>query len=644
MRPSGQSARTLRNILPIAAVAALSTAACNLGGAGGGADPTPAAVDGVPAYMIKGDPGAKVTLVEWSDYQCPFCAQHTRETAPRIEQDYVETGKVRVMFRDLPLTQIHPQAAKAAEAARCAGELGAGEGYWGMHDHLFETQDAWSGQEGAAEHFKGLAGELGLDGAAFAACLDGGAQAAAVQADLAEAQKLGLSGTPSFTVAGAVLEGALPFEEFQKPFDILVAGGTLPTATPPPPTPKLVEIDAPTYEVDLGDAPAKGDPDAPITVVEFSDYQCPYCAEYVAETYPVLNTEFIAKGRVRYVFKDFPLTQIHPQAPAAAQAAHCARDEGGDEAYWKMHDALFAGQDRWAGQSAPAPVFGELAREQGLDGDRLAACVESGRHQARVDEAARQAQSLGLSGTPSFFFNGYMKAGVPSPEALTALLEQLERGEALKMMVPEDVAGTLEPGTPGTPPPTGTPVAVDTGDAPVKGDAGAPVTIVEFSDFQCPYCAAYATDTYPEIVKRFVDAGKVRYVFKDFPLAQIHPQAPEAAEAARCARDQGGDEAFWAMHDKLFAAQAEWSEQPDAADRFATYAAGLGLDRAALSKCLAADTHAAAVQADFEAGRGYGVEGTPSFFVNGRLIAGAMPLADFEAVIEEAAGGEAARE
>jgi protein-disulfide isomerase len=125
----------------------------------------------------------------------------------------------------------------------------------------------------------------------------------------------------------------------------------------------------------------------------------------------------------------------------------------------------------------------------------------------------------------------------------------------------------------------------------------------------------------------------VLYVFKDFPLTSIHPQAPKAAEAARCAGDQ---EAYWEMHDLLFQNQQQWSGQATAVDIFKDYAGQLGLDQAAFDQCLDSGTHAAAVEANLQQGVEFGVRGTPGFFVNRTPLPGAYPIEAFQQLIEQA--------
>ena len=268
----------------------------------------------------KGSADAAVTIVEYSDYQCPFCSRWVDETYPVILQEYIDTGKVRLEFRDFPLDSIHPNATPAAIAARCAGEQGD---YWGMHDRLFGNQDQWSGAADPSEIFSGYAGEMGLDTAAFAACLTSGQFDEAIAQDLQAGQAAGITGTPSFLINGNLLVGAQPASGFQQALDTLLAGGTLadPNAAvqEPQQAPEPVEIS-------IAGAPIKGDPNAPMTIVEYSDYECPFCSRFASQTMPALLQEYIDSGQAKLVFKDFPLESIHPNAQKAAEAARCVRE------------------------------------------------------------------------------------------------------------------------------------------------------------------------------------------------------------------------------------------------------------------------------------------------------------------------------
>jgi protein-disulfide isomerase len=165
---------------------------------------------------------------------------------------------------------------------------------------------------------------------------------------------------------------------------------------------------------------------------------------------------------------------------------------------------------------------------------------------------------------------------------------------------------------------------VAAGDGPAQGPADAPVTIVEFSDFQCPFCSR-VIPTLERVTEEYGE--KVRLVFRQFPLHRIHPEAQKAAEASFCADDQGK---FWEMHDAMFADQGGL-----AVDKLKEKAAALELDEAAFAECLASDKYADRVDADLQAGTAAGVSGTPALFINGRFLSGAQPFDEIAKVIDD---------
>lgn len=164
-------------------------------------------------------------------------------------------------------------------------------------------------------------------------------------------------------------------------------------------------------------------------------------------------------------------------------------------------------------------------------------------------------------------------------------------------------------------------------DDPFKGDANAPVTIVEWSDFQCPFCSRFYKDTLSQIEEKYVKTGKVKLVYRDFPLS-FHPFAQKAAEAAECANEHGK---FWEMHDKIFDNQATLS-----IENLKTWAGVIGLDTGSFNDCLDSGKMAGEVQKDLNDGTSAGIRGTPGFIINGVSISGAQPYANFEAAIEAA--------
>lgn len=169
-------------------------------------------------------------------------------------------------------------------------------------------------------------------------------------------------------------------------------------------------------------------------------------------------------------------------------------------------------------------------------------------------------------------------------------------------------------------------VDVSADDDPVKGNADAPVTIIEFSDFQCPFCARFFSDTLPQIEENYIKTGKVKLVYRDFPLDNIHLQATPAAQAAECADEQGK---FYEYHDKLFE-----NQQLLSTDNYKKWAEELGLDTDQFNGCVDSKKYASEVAKDSADGSAAGVTGTPAFFINGKYISGAQPFSVFEALIE----------
>ncbi|MFH0956236.1 MAG: thioredoxin domain-containing protein [Candidatus Aenigmatarchaeota archaeon] len=164
---------------------------------------------------VLGQASAKVTIIEFSDFQCPYCSRFVLQTFPQIKTNYIDTGKAKLIFRDFPLG-FHANAAKAAEAAECAGDQGK---YYEMHDKLFGNQSALG-----IDSYKQWAAELGLNTATFNSCLDSGKYTAEVAADAAAGAAAGVTGTPTFFINGAKLVGAQPYEAFQQAIDAALAG------------------------------------------------------------------------------------------------------------------------------------------------------------------------------------------------------------------------------------------------------------------------------------------------------------------------------------------------------------------------------------------------------------------------------------
>ncbi|MDH3276963.1 MAG: DsbA family protein [Nitrosopumilus sp.] len=182
------------------------------------------------------------------------------------------------------------------------------------------------------------------------------------------------------------------------------------------------------------------------------------------------------------------------------------------------------------------------------------------------------------------------------------------------------------------------PVKISIDDDPIRGDPNAPITIVEFSDFQCPFCARFHVQTLPFLLEDYIDTGKVNLVYRDFPIQSIHPNALPAAVAAECANEQGK---YWEYHDTLFEKQSGWSRLDSNAviATFSQYATDIGLEQQQFDSCLETGKYLEEVQGDLSDGRAYDITGTPGFFIGNDQIgfvklSGAQPFDAFQRIID----------
>jgi protein-disulfide isomerase len=486
----------------------------------------------------------------------------------------------------------HPQAQKAAEAAECAGVQGA---FWEMHDAIFEAQEQWAGNEGAEQMFVDMAAELGLDQGQFEACLTGGEFADEVQADLQEGQAAGVTGTPGFLINGSLLSGAQPFSAFQQQIDYYLAGGVEPS----------MEVPADSFR-------SMGDADAPVVVTEFSDYGCPACAQVEQTVIPQLVERYVDTGVVRFVYRQFPLESLHPNAPAASRAAYCAAQQG---AYWEMHEVLFANKDQWNGSTDPIADFGRYATDLGLDATALAECIDSNEARVFVQGDMLAGQDLGVNATPYFFVGDLpIRGGLP--------IEQL--GQVIEYVADGGPTPNILPQTPG--------------DWRLQGDpAGgtANAITIAFLNYADPDSANHVLEVWPQLQETYIDPGQLIYVVHPL-FEQVDSPAADAATAAVCAARQ---DSFLEMHTLLFENQEEWTAAADVPATLVGYASDLGLDAGQFESCLASDDARLEARSGNVVAALYGVPGAPVFlFNNGQGEQGPITFEEFQTIIDSISG------
>jgi protein-disulfide isomerase len=388
--------------------------------------------------FYRGDPDARVKLVEWSDFECPYCARHATEVGPLLDEAYVATGKVQHVFRNLPLS-FHPNAVPSAVAAYCAGQQDPAL-FWKMHDWLFANQSVWSSGQDAPAQFREQALALRADADKYDACVTAPETEAAINRDLSEGMQLQIAGTPAFYVNDWFLGGAYPFEAFQ---DAIIKAEQ---GIHPPPTPTPLPEGVAPYDADpsrpgmtYDGSPTRGEGDARLILVAFDDFKCEACLQHFKEIEPLLKSKYVDTGELREVFKFYPIS-----APHAAVASLCALEQG---KFWEFHDLLFQEQANWTdGDRARMLEYGDQLK---LDVAKLEECIADGRHQDQIENEGGLAQELGFFAAPSFvLIDTQANTGLPIQGATTP--EQFE--EAIQQL--------LNPPTPEpepTPAPTPTP-------------------------------------------------------------------------------------------------------------------------------------------------------------------------------------------
>ena len=343
----------------------------------------------------------------------------------------------------------------------------------------------------------------------------------------------------------------------------------------------------------------RGSDKAPVTVMVFSDFESFPCSRSAAVAVGVVE----ANRDVRLIFKHAPAAS-NPNALLAHEAALASGAQG---KFWEMHDTLFANQ-----QHLSRPDLVGYAKQIGLNLPAFEQALDRHTYRIVIERDLAEARGLGVTTTPTFFVNGRRLAGPQGYASLGAVIESLLAGIPQSQRVQEEIVAS------------GPAQAISLDHAPAQGPAAAPISLVEFSDFECPYCAKTAP-----VVHQLLAAypTQVHLAFKHYPLP-MHKESPLAHEAALAAGDQGK---FWEMHDALFASQDKLSRE----DLIAK-AKQLNLDMLRFTRDLDSHRFKPAVDADRQEGNRLGIDGTPFFFINGHAISGGVSLADFKKLIDTA--------
>lgn len=402
---------------------------------------------------------------------------------------------------------------------------------------------------------------------------------------------------------GSYVQGlALPPSDFPGAFPEAKLPANVPPAAVGAPAVKTATFD------DLAGRPSMGPENAPVTIVEFSDFHCPFCKR-VEPTIDQLMKNYA--GKIRKVWRHYPLP-FHTGADRTHMASECAHDQG---KFWEYHAKIFENQ----GSTKDDASLIRLAEELKLDKGKFQSCLASDKNKEAVEKDVTKAKASGVSGTPAFFVNGRLLSGAkPYDEFKNAVEASLDpsKAAALWPAVPVQPQG-----------PAAAPTNVvfnDLEGRPTEGKKDAPISLVIFSDFHCPFCKR-VEPTIDQLMKNY--AGKIKKVWRHYPLP-FHQGADRTHMASECASEQGK---FWQYHKKLI--EAPSSPKDDA--ELIQLAKDADLNKRKFESCLSSNKYQDLIKKEIAAGARYGVRGTPAVFVNGQLVSGAQPYENFDKIIRE---------
>jgi protein-disulfide isomerase len=503
-----------------------------------------------------------VTIIEFADFQCPFCATQAPDLR-KLQREY--PNKVQVLFKNFPL-QFHSRAKAAHLAAFAAGEQGK---FWEMHDLIFSHPDRLSDAD-----LEQYAEQLGLNKDRFRSAVQSNSARAALENDIAEGQKLGINGTPTLIVNGHRIEGLQNYDHLKRVVEAELHGQSWPDDT--------TIQNSGTVQVQTTEAPFLGSSSAPVTIVEFSDFQCPFCARAV----PALE-RLVAEnpGKIKVVYKNFPL-DFHPDSFLAHRAAAAAGQQG---KFWEMHHLIFENQ-----HSIKRDDLIRFAVQLKLDMQKFMRDLDDSALAKRIEADKEEGTRLGVSGTPTFVVNGKMASGFSEPEFRSMIARELPNTNATTsadLSIP----------------------AVSSVDL-TMGPKDAPITIQWFVDLGSPLSASSAV-----ALQHYVAAhhGMTQVQFRNFPLPN-RQNSMLLHEFVLAAAAQGR---FWQAESLLLV-----DPKPKDRSELRLLASQLGLNQEILWQEIDANKYASVISRDVTSAREWGVTGSPTFVVGGRKLDGVNGL------------------
>lgn len=590
--------------------------------------------------VFKGPADAPVTIINFSDFQCPF-SKRSVEAMEKMMKNY--DGKVRYVYKHFPLG-FHKMAKPAALASIAAHKQGK---FWEYYGRLFEDIKKID-----PDTLVLYAKELNLDMEKFEADRNSEEAGKILQDDMSLGSRFGVRGTPTLFINGRKIVGAnmakieetivLQIAEGEKLkakgikdiYGEIISNG-LTKYVPPKRKPATIPQDVFKVEIPAG-APVWGSAQADVTIVLFDDFECPFCSRLYT-TFEQIRKDY--EGKVRIAFINYPL-KFHKKAMPASYAAIAAGKQG---KFWEMYGSLFSKQKEWKSAPDMQKWFENEALVLELDVEKFKKDMEGASVRKIVDDDIKLGENLGIRGTPASFVNGRFVSGALPYNSFKQLIdEELKKAEELRAKGFSGIAlynETIKDGLTKIPRGAGAreekadPDKVYdiklSGKEPVKGGKKAEVTVVEFSDFQCPFCRK-GSAVIDEVVNDY--KGRVNLIFKHMPLS-FHKEARPAAQFTIAVKKIYGDEKFFKVSAILFERQNDWKSEHLV--KFESYAKELKLDWKKIRAEMEKPETDLVINEDLSEAARNGIRGVPAFFINGKMVTGVKSKESFKTVIDK---------
>lgn len=592
----------------------------------------------VGTSVFRGPVDAPVTIINFSDFQCPF-SKRSVEVIEKMMENY--DGKIRYVYKHFPLG-FHKTAKPAALASIAAHKQGK---FWEYYNRLFEDVKSID-----PDKLVLWAKEIGLDMEKFE--LDRNSEEAGriLQNDSSLASRFGVRGTPTLFINGHKVVGANIIKIEERIVSQIAEGEKLKAKgitdiyneitkngltkyVPPKRKPATIpedvfRVEIPTY------SPVWGASDADVTLILVDDFECPFCARLFT-TFEQIKKDY--EGKIRIVFINYPL-KFHKKALPVAYAALAAHKQG---KFWEIYSDLFSKQKEWKDAADLQKWLENEAIVLELDPEKFKNDMNNVQIKKNVEDDIKFIEEFGVRGTPATFINGrFISGALPYDSFKQVIDEEIKKAEPLKSkglsgheLYREIIKNGLTRIPRGD---NNRNEKIDpdkifdvklTGKEPVKGNKKAPITIIEFSEHQCPFCKRGSAVT-DEIIKDY--DGKVNLVFKHMPLA-FHKEARPAALFTIAVKNIYGDEKFFTVSEMLFSNQSDWKN--DSLIKFENYAKDIGLDWKKIKIEMDKPETEMVLKEDMTEASKNGIRGVPVFFIKGKMVSGAKSKEHFKTII-----------